>query len=199
MAKYEWDIKPVVYMTEQKKTRAFKQVGAYIRADARQSIRVSVRNSKPGEPPKAKRRTFKNSIVFAADSESVVTGPRRQHPADSTPRILEDSGWRQDTLGRIRYRWAKANPEKMRELRKQAKAQARANRKDKSATPEPTKRVRSPRELDAIRRYYMERHIYTGLTRQEEKRLVRFHIDRRPYVQPAFEKNKQKALMLLGR
>lgn len=186
-------------MVAEKKERAFKRIGSYIRADARQSIRVSIRNSRPGEPPKAKRRNFKNSIVFAADAEGVVTGPRLQHPADNTPHVLEAGGWRQDTLGRVRYRWTKANPDKVREARRQAKIEAKARRKDPLAPVTQTNRIRSQRELDAIREWYISRRIETGLTRQEERRLVRFHIDRRPYMQPAFEKNKQKAMMLLGR
>lgn len=184
-------------MVASKKERAFKRVGAYIRADARQSIRVSIRNSKPGEPPKAKRRNFKNSIRYAADTEGVVVGPVRQHPANSTPHILEASGWRQDTIGRIRARWEKANPEETRRLRKEEKAAARLRAKNNN---EPQKRIRSKKELEHIREYYAAKGISrTSLTRGEKDRVVRFHIARRPFIQPAFEKNKKKALVLLGR
>lgn len=182
-------------MTEQKKTRAFKQAGAYIRADARQSIRVSIRNSKPGEPPKAKRRNFKNSIRFAADAESVVVGPVRQHPANSTPHVLESSGWRTDTLGRIKARWERANPEKAREQRRKEKSALAAKIKRGEAKP---KRVRSQRELMHIREYYAERGIESKLTNTERQKPIRFFIARRPYMAPALNKNKQKVLTLLS-
>lgn len=189
MAHYDWNIKYVKQMTEQKQERAFKRVGAFIRADARQSIRVSIRNSKPGEPPKAKSRKFKNSIAFAADKEGVVTGPIRVAPANSTPHILEASGWRQDTLGAIQARWDKANPQLARQRRKQQKASS----KNKG----PNKRQYSQDELDHIRTYYQQKGQQTSPTSAQRKQVVRFFIARRPYVEPAFQKNKQKTLALL--
>jgi len=201
MAHYDWDIKPLTYMVDAKKERAFKRAGAFIRADARQSIRVSIRNSKPGEPPKAKSRKMKNTIVFAADKDSVVTGSVRYAPADSTPHILEGSGWRQDTIGRIKARWERANPQEARRLRKEQKAQARAAKKNKPKAP-PVKRERSQAELDHIREYYQKKNVGAqmtadSLTSAQSKKLVRFFIARRPYIQPAFEKNKQKVLALM--
>ncbi len=197
MASYSWDVKAVAYMVDAKKERAFKRVGAYIRSDARNSIRVSIRNSRPGEPPKAKRRNFKNSIRFVADKEGVVVGPVRAYPADSTPHILEASGWRSDTLGRVRARWERANPEKARELRRKEKAAAKAQRKAKGAPAPNSARRRSPEELEHIREYYSQRGQKTALSKAEQKKTVRFFIARRPYMEPAFNKNKQKALALL--
>ena len=200
MASYTWDVKPLQYMVATKKEQAFKRVGAYIRRDARQSIRVSIRNSKPGEPPKAKRRNFKNSIRFAADKESVVVGPVRAEPANSTPHILEAGGWRQDTLGRIRARWERANPEKVREERRQEMARLRAQKKANAADGKPT-RIRSKRERMHIREYYQKRGQYYDwrrLSDAEKEKVIRFRIARRPYMEPALNKNKQKTLALLA-
>lgn len=192
MASYTWDIKPLTYMVDGKKERMFKRAGAFIRADARQSIRVSIRNSKPGEPPKAKRRTFKQSIVFAADKDGVVVGPVRAYPANSTPHILEASGWRVDTLGRIRARWERANPEKAREQRRKEKAAMKATTKRETAP-----RQRSQAELEHIREYYQKKGATERLTKAQAEKKIRFHIARRPYMEPAFNKNKQKTLALL--
>lgn len=189
--KYEFDIKPVVYMVDSKKERAFKKAGAFIRADARQSIRVSIRNSKPGEPPKAKRRTFKNSIRFAADKESVVTGPVRAAPANSTPHVLEAGGWRSDKLWKVRARWGKANPEKARENRKNEKARRKQEAKATGT------RYRSQREIDAIRRKLSQKGVAVSHAADGDK-VVKFYIARRPYMEPALTKNKPKVLMLLG-
>lgn len=211
MPRYDWDIKPLTYMVDSKKERAFKRAGAYIRADARQSIRVSIRNSKPGEPPKAKRRTFKNSIVFVADKESVVTGPIRQHPANSTPHVLESGGWRSDTRERVKARWERANPEKAREQRRQMKAAAKLARKNQATQDETPKRVRSEKELKAIQRWYeihgdnpnyrkgkKKDRPADYLTPTEKNEKIRFYIQRRPYIEPAFQKNKQKMLALFS-
>ena len=185
-------------MVAEKKERVFKRAGAYIRADARQSVRVSIRNSKPGEPPKAKSRRFKNSIRFVADSEGVVVGPVRAYPANSTPHILEASGWRTDTLGHIRARWEKANPEKFRELRRQDKAALRAKKERKTPKLTNPDRVRSKRELEHIYEYYASRGSKTTLTQTQYEKQVRFFIARRPYMEPALNKNKQKTLALLA-
>lgn len=189
MAHYDWNVKNVTQMTNAKQERAFKRVGAFIRSDARHSIRVSIRNSQPGDPPKAKSRKFKNSIVFAADAKGVVTGPVRAAPANSTPHILEASGWRTDSLGAIQARWDKANPQAARQQRKQWKAQS----KNKG----PNKRTYSQDELDHIRTYYQNKGQKTSPTSAQRKQAVHFFIARRPYIEPAFNKNKQKTLALL--
>lgn len=188
MARYEFNVKPLEYMVAAKKERAFKKVGAFVRSDARHSIRVSIRNSKPGQPPLAKRRTFKNTIRFEADKEGVVTGPIYAAPANSTPHILEAGGWRVDSIGRIRARWERANPEKTREQRRQENAERRERKKN-------GERVYSKKEIEAIRR---KESAKGRQTKQELRRMVRFHIARRPYMEPAFNKNKMKTLTLLG-
>ena len=193
MAHYDWDVTPLMNMVDVKRVRAFKRAGAYIRADARQSIRVSIHNSKPGEPPKAKSRKLKNTIVFAADKDSVVTGSVRYAPANSTPRILEGSGWRQDTLGRIKARWEKANPA----LARQQKGQNKQQNKKKNKKASGPKRQRSKAELDHIRDYYKQRGDNSYIPPDEYNRVVRFFIARRPYIEPAYKKNKPKILALM--
>ena len=193
MAHYDWDINNVKQMTEAKQERAFKRVGSFIRSDARHSIRVSIRNSKPGEPPKAKRRTFKNTILFAADKNGVVVGPIYAFPANNTPHVLEAGGWRSDTIAKIRARWERANPEKARQQRKQWKAQQKASQNNGKP-----KRQRSQAELDHIREYYQKKGVPTAPTSQQLNKVVRFHIARRPYIEPAFNKNKQKTMALLN-
>ena len=190
MAHYDWNVKNVKQMTEAKQERAFKRVGSFIRSDARHSIRVSIRNSKPGEPPKAKRRTFKNTILFAADKNGVVVGPIYAFPANNTPHVLEAGGWRTDSLGAIQARWDKANPQAARQQRKQWKAQS----KNKG----PNKRTYSQDELDHIRTYYQNKGQQTSPTSAQRKQAVHFFIARRPYIEPAFNKNKQKTMALLN-
>ena len=191
MPHYDWDVTPLMNMVDAKKVRAFKRAGAYIRADARQSIRASIHNSKPGEPPKAKSRKMKNTIVFAADKDSVVTGSVRYAPADSTPHILEGSGWRQDTIGHIKERWEKANPALARQQNKQNK------KKKQNKKTSGQKRQRSKAELDHIRDYYKQRGDNSYIPPDEYNKVVRFFIARRPYIEPAYKKNKQKILALM--
>lgn len=192
MAHYDWDVTPLMNMVDAKKERTFKRAGAYIRADARQSIRVSVRNSKPGSPPLAKSRKMKNTIVFSADKDSVVTGSVRYAPADSTPRILEGSGWRQDTIGRIKARWERANPAQARQQKKQQNKQKKQN---KQASGQ--KRQRSKAELAHIYDYYKQHGGSSYIPPADYTKTVRFFIARRPYIEPAYKKNKQKILALM--
>lgn len=170
--KYEWNVTPLVHMVDAKRERVFKRAGAYIRSDARHSIRVSKRNSKPGQPPLAKRRTFKNSIWFKGDVVGVVTGPVRQAPANSTPHILEVGGWRRDMLWKIRKRWEEAN----------------GKRKKKPNTKKnPGGRPLTKRQIDAIRR----KQGYG-----KDTRMVLFYIQPRPYMGPAFRKNAPAIMTL---
>lgn len=166
--KYEWNITPLVHMVNAKRERAFKKAGAFIRSDARHSIRVSKRNSKPGQPPLAKRRTFKNSIWFKGDPAGVVTGPIRQAPANSTPHILEAGGWRTDVLWKIRKRWEEAN-----------------GKRRKPPKPKPGRPKLTPAQVAAIRRKKGQPLDTTKVT---------FYIAPRPYMGPAFKKNAPRIM-----
>ena len=116
----------------------------------------------------------------------------RYAPADSTPRILEGSGWRQDTIGRIKARWERANPAQARQQKKQQNKQKKQN---KQASGQ--KRQRSKAELAHIYDYYKQHGGSSYIPPADYTKTVRFFIARRPYIEPAYKKNKQKILALM--
>lgn len=168
--------------------KAFKQAGAYVRQVARRSVRVSKKSSKPGEPPKAKGRRFKNSIIYEADAAGVTIGPIRFQDGDSTQAVLEFGGSRRSTLGAI--------------IGRKARGDARLRRQ--TALP-PKKRAPYAgtwREKIARRDAMIERLRNAGklskdvLTSSEKKEVKTFRIAARPYMGPALDKSKSKAVEL---
>lgn len=65
---------------EKKQEQAYSKYGAYVRTEARTSIRPAGKggkSAKPGEPPRSHNKRLKNTILFGFDSSSnsVVIGP----------------------------------------------------------------------------------------------------------------------------
>src|SRR3990172_9517508 len=83
--------------------RALSKFGAYVRADAKRSIRKASNSkpSAPGQPPKSRRGTLKRHIYFHYDpiKQSVVIGPELLPRARKDNLImLEHGGRRRMTL-----------------------------------------------------------------------------------------------------
>lgn len=76
--------------------RNLSRFGAFVRSDARHSIRKRKRPSAPGQPPTNRTGLLKRHIYFAYDAakKSVVIGPARLGgvKGDGAPRTLEYGG-----------------------------------------------------------------------------------------------------------
>jgi hypothetical protein len=90
--------KAVLDATDKATQRNLSKFGAFVRSDARHSIRLRSRASRPGEPPTNQTGTLKGLIYFSYDrrSRSVVIGPepfssRIAGPA-VVPKVLEYGG-----------------------------------------------------------------------------------------------------------
>lgn len=75
------------------KRKLLSRFGAYLRREARQSIRKRKKMSEPGQPPSSHKGWLKQHIYFAWDSstESVVIGPI-QLGRGTAPAALEHGG-----------------------------------------------------------------------------------------------------------
>lgn len=169
----DWNIQPLKHMVDAKKLAAFKKAGAFIRSDARHSIRVSMRNSLPGQPPLAKRRSFKNSIRFYADKDGVDTGPVYMKPGNNTPHILEVGGRRGDFIYNIKRRWNRAHGYIPHNKRR------------------PSGNKYTPAQVAAIRRKL-------GQPPDPLGKYVTFYIAPRPYITPALNKNRAKIMTMFS-
>jgi hypothetical protein len=76
--------------------RALSKAGAFVRRDARASIRKSKGISKPGSPPRSHEGSLKKFLLFSYDAatESVVVGPAKLSNGTGAPEILEFGGTR---------------------------------------------------------------------------------------------------------
>ena len=187
-ARYEWNGLKVRRAVTRGGEKAFKQAGAYVRQTARRSVRQAKKNSKPGEPPKAKGERFKNSIIFEADAAGVTIGPIRFGDGNATQVILEYGGTRRATLGAIIARKERADPR----LKK-----ANALPPKKRAAYSGTWREKAARRDAMIKRLRAEGKIAQDvLTSKERKTLKTFRVAPRPYMAPALNKSKAKAVDL---
>jgi len=74
--------------------KALSKAGAFVRRDARQSIRKSRKSSEPGKPPRSHQGDLKRFLFFSYDpaAESVVVGPVRLTKIGAAPQVLEHGG-----------------------------------------------------------------------------------------------------------
>jgi hypothetical protein len=94
----------VVHATDRATRNVFSKFGAYVRRDARKSIRSGKKTSKPGMPPRNRTGTLKRFLYFSFDKtrKSVVIGPAKTNqvffsgdgkPVKGTvPSVLEYGG-----------------------------------------------------------------------------------------------------------
>ena len=143
--------------------RVFSKFGAYVRSDARASIRRRKRPSKPGQAPTNQTGRLKNNIFFVYEPtrRSVVIGPILLNRGTGAPEVLEHGGV---TVVR------KVEREPRRKQRKQ-------------------RRKRSKAEIERI----------IAAKRRQGKRptkvtLKPITIEPRPFMGPAFEKNREQEL-----
>ncbi len=187
-ARYDWNGVKVRHAATRGSEKAFKQAGAYVRQAARRSVRVAKKNSKPGEPPKAKGKRFKSSIVFAADAAGVTIGPIRFTDGNSTQAVLEFGGTRRATLGAIVARKERADP-------RLKKAHALPPKKREAYSG--TWREKIARRDAMIKRLRTAGKISEDvLTSKESKTVKTFRVAPRPYMGPALNKSKATAVDL---
>lgn len=74
--------------------RVLSRFGAYVRQEARHSIRPRRGTSPPGQPPYSHTGLLRRSILFGYDPgrQSVVIGPIRLESSPEAPRLLEYGG-----------------------------------------------------------------------------------------------------------
>lgn len=76
--------------------RALAKIGAFLRKDARQLLRVSKKSAAPGRPPHIRRAgsPLKTLLEFGADlvNQNVVVGPRAFKVPAKVPGVLEFGG-----------------------------------------------------------------------------------------------------------
>jgi hypothetical protein len=94
----------VAQMIDGQTRRVFSRFGAFVRDDARKSIRAAKKPSRPGSPPHSHTGILKRFLYFALDPahRSVIIGPAKTHqiffgadrrPATGTvPEVLEYGG-----------------------------------------------------------------------------------------------------------
>jgi hypothetical protein len=78
--------------------RVMSKFGAFVRRDAKGSIRRRKRASAPGQPPSSHTGLLRDFIFFASDTlaKSVVIGPARLNGRGIAPALLEYGGKRVD-------------------------------------------------------------------------------------------------------
>jgi hypothetical protein len=74
--------------------RALSKAGAFVRRDARASIRKSKNVSRPGAPPRSHQGDLRKFLFFSYDpvADSVVVGPVRVSKIGQAPQALEHGG-----------------------------------------------------------------------------------------------------------
>jgi len=160
-------------LMERADRRNLSKAGAYVRSDARKSIRKGKKPSAPGRPPHSHVGTLKRLVFFAFDPvrRSVVIGPFATPPRASGPRrrrtYYVDRKTGAETLekgGRI-IRFVP---------RHQRKRKPRAGRRYTTA------------QVRRIREEYARRSGYEELVQRTIK------IEPRPFMRPALAKNMPK-------
>lgn len=73
--------------------KALSKFGAFVRRDAKSSVRKRKATAEPGSPPSSHTAKLKNLVFFSydADQKSVVTGPLA-FGTGTVPRLLEEGG-----------------------------------------------------------------------------------------------------------
>lgn len=89
-----FDDKAILKAVDKGTRKALSKWGAYVRSDARRSLRNAKKNrpnSRPGEPPRLHTGELKRFLFFAYDlaSKSVVVGPQKLTKLGSAPETLE--------------------------------------------------------------------------------------------------------------
>jgi len=82
--------------------RVFSRFGAFVRTEARHSIRKRKRASKPGEPPSSHTGLLRRFIFFGYErlARSVVIGPVKLNSKNTgAPHVLEEGGSTQLSFG----------------------------------------------------------------------------------------------------
>jgi len=82
--------------------RVLSRFGAFVRTEARHSIRKRKRASQPGEPPSSHTGLLRRFIFFGYErlSRSVVIGPVKLNAKDTgAPQVLEHGGTTKVELG----------------------------------------------------------------------------------------------------
>lgn len=86
----------VIRHMDRKKLRGMTKIGAYIRRKGRNKTRFSKRTSRPGEPPKTKKRDEPNlrTILYSLgyDNKSMLVGSVRIRTPYSVPELMEHGG-----------------------------------------------------------------------------------------------------------
>lgn len=182
--KYEFDRLTVEDATIKGQKEAFRRAGAVVRLTARRSIRTVKKPSTPGNPPHARGRRFKNSIMYQSDAGGVVVGPVRFQNFDSTPAVLEHGGQRTTALGAIVARKLRAD----KVLKRQNQLPPR-----KSKRTGKDWRAKIHNRDAMIRRLRAAGKIGSNvLTSDESREKKTFRIAPRPYMGPALDVNRAK-------
>ena len=182
--RYEFDRLTVEDATIKGQKEAFRRAGAVVRLTARRSIRTVKKPSTPGNPPHARGRRFKNSIMYQSDAGGVVVGPVRFQNFDSTPAVLEFGGQRTTALGAIVARKMRAD----KVLNRQNQLPAR-----KSKRTGKDWRAKIHNRDAMIKRLRAAGKIGPNvLTTDESREKKTFRIAPRPYMGPALEVNRDK-------
>lgn len=93
------DRQRVLSRLDAKGTRVLARTGGYTRSSMQRSMRYRTKSgkpSKPGSPPKARRKLplLRQKIAFGVDGDEVVTGPlvAKRSYSVKVPRLLNEGG-----------------------------------------------------------------------------------------------------------
>lgn len=95
VTKITFSTRPILTAVDRAKIRYVTKAGAFIRSDARRSIRKRKRPAPPGKPPANRTGTLKHFIRFAVDKShpiSVVIGPELIASQRDSQKTLELGG-----------------------------------------------------------------------------------------------------------
>lgn len=182
--KYEFDRLTVEDATIKGQKEAFRRAGAVVRLTARRSIRTVKKPSTPGNPPHARGRRFKNSIMYQSDAGGVVVGPVRFQNFDSTPAVLEYGGQRTSALGAIIARKLRADKVLNRQNQLPARKSKRTGKDWRAKIHNRDAMIRRLRAAGKIGE--------NVLTSSESREKKTFRIAPRPYMGPALNVNRDK-------
>jgi hypothetical protein len=92
VAKVQFNAKPVLSAKDRGTMRALKKAGAFVRSDARRSMRKRGKPAPPGKPPRVVKGQLKQFLFFVVDrAESVTIGPIKLREGGA-PALLEYGG-----------------------------------------------------------------------------------------------------------
>lgn len=171
--------------------QSLSRFGAFVRSDARHSIRKRKKASAPGQPPTSRTGLLKRHIYFAYDAtkKSVVIGAARLNgvAGEAAPRVLEHGG----TVG-VKRRFGSRVVRRLGQT-----GEIRVGGPPGRSTKNGITYARLNTPAQVRRANQINRHAYGPEGGQTILRLAglgKINLSPRPYMKPAFDKNRRKAV-----